>query len=290
MSRVWTWRQAILESRLPATTKHVLMVISTHMNDMGEGCYPSTKRVSFLSSLSERAVCEHIGNAVQAGWLISKVHGFNGQGWARNEYQPSWPKGTDFDAEGADAHAEGTDFDDKKALTDGQSNIPVKHSKEHSIVKKKATKNAKPLITLEQYLGDNEQKPDGWPDCGDEWQRFCNYYIGKQTKWADWKRCWLNWISDKQGGSQSPTSGATRQGGAGSYDKVAAATDRALFELFGVRREGYNGEAIQPASSTDPFGGGATPFDADFVDAGEGDGPSLQVTHRIGGLDKGGNV
>ncbi len=37
--RSWTWRHGILKSDLPATTRHVLLTISCHMNDLGEGAY-----------------------------------------------------------------------------------------------------------------------------------------------------------------------------------------------------------------------------------------------------------
>ena len=45
----WTWRHAILEAELPATTKHVLLTISCFMNDVGEG---SIARPRSLLSLS----------------------------------------------------------------------------------------------------------------------------------------------------------------------------------------------------------------------------------------------
>jgi len=111
--RAWTWRHAILESDLKPTTRHVLLTISCHMNDVGEGCYPTTKDLQCETGLSERAVCEHINLAVAAGWLKKFQHGFRGQKWKQNEYRPAWPKVSE-DAE------KGTDPDDKKALTDGQ--------------------------------------------------------------------------------------------------------------------------------------------------------------------------
>jgi Helix-turn-helix domain len=127
MSRAWSWRNAILKSKLPATTKHVLMVISCHMNDMGEGCYPSTKRIAEYASLSERSVCTHIEDAGKAGWLEVKTHGYSGQGWARHEYLPLWPEGTELasapPAERTEPRARGTEPDDNKALKEVQRNI-----------------------------------------------------------------------------------------------------------------------------------------------------------------------
>lgn len=114
------------------------MVISVHMNDMGEGCYPSVKRISELASLSERSVCTHIEEAGNLGWLIVQKHGFNGQGWARHEYRPAWPEGTEGDSaptdKGTEPYAEGTEPGDKKALKEVQSNIPNKHPNEHLVL------------------------------------------------------------------------------------------------------------------------------------------------------------
>ncbi|GEM_PF-3018381 len=112
MSRAWTWRHAIIKSNLPATTKHVLLVVSCHMNEVGEGCYPSTKTLAERCSLSERSVCTHLDEAECAGWLNVSRHGFGGQKWARNEYSPAWPEGTESDA----IDKKGTEPSDKKAL------------------------------------------------------------------------------------------------------------------------------------------------------------------------------
>lgn len=89
--RSWTWRHAVAKSDLAPTTRHVLLTISLHMNDVGEGCYPSTAQLRAETGLSERAVCEHIAKARDAGWLNVEKHGFAGQKWARNEYRPKWP-------------------------------------------------------------------------------------------------------------------------------------------------------------------------------------------------------
>lgn len=219
----WSWRHAFAKSELGSTTKLVLHTIGLHMDETGNGCYPTTKQISELSSLSERAVCEHIRKAIEAGWLRSKVHGFRGQKWKNHEYEAHWPtengdgKGTDMlipdnawmesiphtlpatekqksdarkvvgsaisrgsvqkqscfccgskaveahhpdyskpyyvfwlcrlhhkhihmrDKKATDPHSkidekpltliqEATDFDDKKLLTEGQSNVPIQHS------------------------------------------------------------------------------------------------------------------------------------------------------------------
>lgn len=150
-SKSWSWRHAILKSDLGPTTRHVLLTISCYMNDVGGGCYPTTRELASATGLSERAVCEHIGKAVTAGWLKVSEHGFRGQRWKNHEYRAAWPdnaegterpsvpleqksrspsrKGADRESAASSEKAltvvpKGTDPDDKKALTDGQSNSP----------------------------------------------------------------------------------------------------------------------------------------------------------------------
>jgi hypothetical protein len=87
----FSWRSAILTSELPATTRHVLLTLSCHMNDAGESCFPSIERLSKETGLSTRAVSKHLGAAREACWIKTEKHGFAGRQWARNEYRISWP-------------------------------------------------------------------------------------------------------------------------------------------------------------------------------------------------------
>jgi hypothetical protein len=142
--QAWTWRHAILEAELPATTKHVLLTISCFMNDVGEGCYRTTKELAQFTGLSERAVCTHIENAVKLGWLKKSQHGFRGQKWKRHEYAPLWPKGAEPSSaaskEALNVVQEGTEPNDKKALNQVQrdknisknisKSFPSAHSRE----------------------------------------------------------------------------------------------------------------------------------------------------------------
>ncbi|WP_146119641.1 helix-turn-helix domain-containing protein [Phyllobacterium phragmitis] len=131
-SRAWTWRHAIVGSDLPSTTRHVLLTISCFMNDVGEGCYPTTKQLAEATGLSERAICTHIQIACEAGWIRVSQHGFRGQKWRNNEYHAVWPdreKGTEPDSVASEKALnvlpKGTEPNDRKALNDVQSNSPV---------------------------------------------------------------------------------------------------------------------------------------------------------------------
>ena len=91
MKQFFSWRSAVLDSDLQSSTKLVLLVISTYMNDHGGGAYPSQNTIVNKSSLSKRTVVDHIEIACNAGWLIKDTHGFSGQGWRRNEYKIAFP-------------------------------------------------------------------------------------------------------------------------------------------------------------------------------------------------------
>jgi hypothetical protein len=85
--RYFSWRQAMISSDLPATTKLVLHTIASHINAVGEACYPSMKTNMAEASLSNRAVCTHLERAAAEGWIVIEQHGFKGQRRRRNSYR-----------------------------------------------------------------------------------------------------------------------------------------------------------------------------------------------------------
>ncbi len=105
-SRCWSWRQAITQSGLPPTTRHVLHAISFHMNEHGEGCYPSEQTLAKETGYSRETVNRHISKARSAGWIEVRQFGFRGQKWRRNEYVARWPErdllSTVIEPEGSD--------------------------------------------------------------------------------------------------------------------------------------------------------------------------------------------
>lgn len=131
--KVWGWRQAIQKSDLSSTTRLVLLNLSIYMNDIGEGCYPSTKQQSQDTGLSERAVCQHLQIAVEQGFLIKDRHGFGGRAWNRQEYTACYPEGTDLVSAPKP----------QKALTES------KHQKQKG-TDVKSVRNAKKALTQDQ--------------------------------------------------------------------------------------------------------------------------------------------
>lgn len=118
--RAWSWRQQLLKSGLPSTTRHVLLTLSCHVNDAGEPCYPTVEKLALETGLSKRVVMLHLENGKEQGWIKIERHGFSGQKWATNQYELSWPE----TQKGGDAKSppfdEGGDFNDTKVVT--QSN------------------------------------------------------------------------------------------------------------------------------------------------------------------------
>lgn len=88
----WSWRFAFASrTDLDKATKAVLQVIAMHVNDCGEGCFPSISTIEIESGYSRKPVIKAIEQAQIKGWLKVEKHGFKGQKWKRNHYIPHWP-------------------------------------------------------------------------------------------------------------------------------------------------------------------------------------------------------
>jgi hypothetical protein len=90
----WQWLQAIASKLGPAdsTTRHVLMTLSLHMNQLGEQAFPSQRLLAERSGLSERSVRTHLQLATKAGWLLVYAKQPNGKGWRLHEYVAAVPE------------------------------------------------------------------------------------------------------------------------------------------------------------------------------------------------------
>lgn len=89
--RAWSWRQRLLKSDLPSTTRHVMLTLSCHVNDAGEPCFPAIKQLVEETGLSKQSVLTHLEIGKEKGWIAVRRHGYSGQKWARNEYELAWP-------------------------------------------------------------------------------------------------------------------------------------------------------------------------------------------------------
>lgn len=69
LSPLFTWRSAICQSELPATTRHVALTLSLHMSELGDSCYPSQSRLAEETGLARRTVNRHLSKLDGDGWL-----------------------------------------------------------------------------------------------------------------------------------------------------------------------------------------------------------------------------
>lgn len=125
-------------------------------------------------------------------------------------------------------------------------------------------------------------------DIPDEWAKFRNHHISARSKHTRIDLCWDTWCrnaSKWQRRSPANAGGASGQGGNPRYDHVAAATDKALAELYGVRREGYGRPSNELSADACPFGDGQEAIDAMFVDAEPSPATSQEPARGFGGGD-----
>jgi len=95
-----TWRRSIAESELPPTTKLVAFALSLWMNERGASAYPGADTLAKDTSLSVRAVREHLAQLVHLGWLeLVEKGGLKGERRKANVYRaavaptPLFPNG-----------------------------------------------------------------------------------------------------------------------------------------------------------------------------------------------------
>lgn len=89
---IFNWRILIFKTDINYHAKYLACYLSTYMNEHGDNCYPSVKRISHECGLSEPTVCKYIQILREAGWLETKKKGFDGQAWAHNQYYPNIPE------------------------------------------------------------------------------------------------------------------------------------------------------------------------------------------------------
>jgi len=69
MAPLFSWRGAIADSDLAPTTRHVLLTLSTYMNERGGSAFPGSARLAHDSGLHQDTVKTHLRDAVDRGWL-----------------------------------------------------------------------------------------------------------------------------------------------------------------------------------------------------------------------------
>lgn len=245
MSRAWSWRQAIWESDLAATTKIVLQALASHLNDFGDPMFPSQERLAKLCSLSERAVITHLQIAQDSGWIEPRKRALKGKKWAANEYVACWPDGVN----------DVPRWDEPRSpdgVNDVHTNIPIITSREVSpSVSPQPTKATKrgptTPISLDKFLQNSGGEPPasfgeyagslGWSSirAGDVWKQFCRYWRSPDAKGGgrkrDWLTTWQNWC-DRENGRGGGANGNRADTG------LAAALHSSVANRYGASQSG----------------------------------------------------
>jgi DNA-binding transcriptional regulator YhcF (GntR family) len=84
---LFTWRSAVCESNLKATTRHLLLTLSLHMNERGGSCFPSVETLASETGLGRATVFRQLQVAEDTGWLIIR----RSQGRVSNRYEAALP-------------------------------------------------------------------------------------------------------------------------------------------------------------------------------------------------------
>lgn len=175
-----------------------------------------------------------------------------------------------------------------------QENTPV--TPQPGATEKKAPRRANPAIRFTEHLGDNPTMPREWAEwAGAEfgwdaarlrrlWADFSDYWTSGNAagggRKADWPATWRGHCrraAERQGNRSGASGNGAGQGGYGSRDIVAAASARALADLFGVRPANDGGNADESAGGADPWGGGEGEAAAGMVDVGPSDQTGLDA-------------
>lgn len=69
LSPLFSWRSAICDSDLPATSRHVALTLSLHMNERGGSCFPAVNTLSYETGLGSSTIRQHLNELAAKGWL-----------------------------------------------------------------------------------------------------------------------------------------------------------------------------------------------------------------------------
>jgi len=107
----WRWKIASEQGPASATTRHVLMTLSIHMEADGGNAFPSEDLLALETALTTRAVSTHLRLAVDQGWLRRYRERRRGKAWAQYFYQAAIPAHVDAPERRSPPQAGGTELD-----------------------------------------------------------------------------------------------------------------------------------------------------------------------------------
>lgn len=175
MTDFYSWRHAVLESDVASTTRLVLMVLGSYMNEVGESCFPSIETLADKTKLSSRAVITHLDIAEKAGFISRHKHGFKGQKWARNEYKATFPPVDNCKKAVNDVHhleekvvnevRKGSEPDDKKVVNEVHTNYPYNYPVNKPVVFPTDVEKTTPREREATVIEKQPARPEGLLAC-----------------------------------------------------------------------------------------------------------------------------
>lgn len=89
---LYRWMDAWMGPNGPApTTRHVLHVLASHMNQDGGNCWPGQRRLADETGLARKTVRNHLDLAREAGWLTWEEEAGAGKAWRQRRYHATYP-------------------------------------------------------------------------------------------------------------------------------------------------------------------------------------------------------
>lgn len=188
-----------------AGTKLVLIKLADNASDEGD-CWPSHRNIAEQCDMSVRTVIRHIDRLVQLG-MVSKQPRIIGNKQTSNTYQihPKAPESgvSDCHLGGVTVSPGGcqdvTRGGDKLCHTESPSLNPhMNHGEAERTGKQSSTpakrKHEMPddFVLTEARKEKLRNKAPGL-DPDQEWEKFCNYHLMHNNKYANWDRAWSSW-------------------------------------------------------------------------------------------------
>lgn len=204
MSTFFSWQHAILKSELEPTTKLVCHTIGCHMAADGSGCFPSYQTIADESGLGRSTVINHVGKALDAGYLEAESRqrkdGSNSSNLYRQSFPPSPAAGLGWSSSGTGGSpAAGPPLTTQSNNPDNNPPVSPKPTK--------ASSRANPSQRLSEHLAASGGIPPvewgewahttfGWDAdrISFEWDDFFDYWNSGNAKGggrkSDWAATW----------------------------------------------------------------------------------------------------
>jgi DNA-binding transcriptional regulator YhcF (GntR family) len=170
------------------------------MNEHGDNCYPSIKRICHETGLSNKTVIKYVQVLREQGWLETQKKGFDGQAWAHNQYYPNIPKKV---VEELHHVNEGSVTEGERQCISGQKAVYELHTSSTDNSTESSTKDnkgVKKLIPHDFALTDelinyaNRKEVVGLEYLQDFTENFINQCRSKGYKYADFNSAWKTWF------------------------------------------------------------------------------------------------